>query len=233
MALILLKLLISLKACYAHVSISTRTVPLENELRDKINLLWSAAEWSWHQRDGGNNYYWHWSPRYGWEMNFAIHGWNECLITYVMGASSPTFPITAAAYHTCWATGNHFKNGKSYYGVKLPLGFDYGGPLFFSQYSFMGLNPHQLKDEYADYWEQNYNHTLINYKYCVINPKHFKGYGEDCWGLTASDTYDGYNAQSPENDFGTIIPDCSAFLISLYTRIFHESAEAFLLRTRK
>ena len=68
------------------------------------------------------------------------------------------------------------------------------------------LNPHGLKDRYADYWEQNLNHTLINYKYCVANPKQFKGYGENCWGLTASDTYDGYNAQSPENDFGTISP---------------------------
>lgn len=183
-----------------------RDISLEKEMRDKINLLWSSAEWSWHQRNGGNNYYWHWSPDYGWDMNLAIRGWNECLITYVMGASSPTFPITTSAYNKCWATGDHFKNGKSFYGIKLPLGFDYGGPLFFSQYSFLGLNPHLLKDEYADYWEQNYNHTLINYKYCVINPKQFKGYGEDCWGLTSSDTYNGYNAQSPDNDFGTISP---------------------------
>ena len=45
---------------------------------------------------------------------------------------------------------------EKHFGVKLPLGFHYGGPLFFAHYSFMGLNPHRLKDEYADYWEQNY-----------------------------------------------------------------------------
>jgi hypothetical protein len=180
--------------------------PLENQLRNKINSLWTGAEWSWHQRDGGNSLYWHWSPNNGWAMNFEIRGWNECLITYVLGASSPTYPITENVYRKCWAESNHFINGRTYYGINLPLGFPFGGPLFFAQYSFMGLNPHGLKDKYADYWEQNYNHTLINYKHCVLNPNQFKGYGENCWGLTASDTYNGYNAQSPNNDFGTITP---------------------------
>ena len=86
------------------------------------------------------------------------------------------------------------------------MGFDYGGPLFFSHYSFLGLDPHGLNDQYADYWEQNRNHTLINHAYCVDNPQKFKGYGEDCWGLTACDTYNGYNAYSPTNDEGTIAP---------------------------
>ena len=180
--------------------------PLETQLRNKIGWLWGGAEWSWHQRDMGNSFYWHWSPNNGWSMNFELRGWNECLITYVLSASSPSFPITEDVYRKCWAESNHFINGREYYGIKLPLGFPYGGPLFFAHYSFLGLNPHGLKDRYADYWVQNYNHTLINYKYCVSNPSHFKGYGEDCWGLTASDTYNGYNAHSPDNDFGTISP---------------------------
>ena len=99
-----------------------------------------------------------------------------------------------------------FKNGKKFYGFDLPLGFDYGGPLFFSHYSFLGLDPHGLKDRYADYWQQNQNHTYINHAYCLDNPKHFKGFGDDCWGLTASDTYYGYDAHSPTNDNGTISP---------------------------
>ena len=92
------------------------------------------------------------------------------------------------------------------YNTTLPLGFDYGGPLFFAHYSFLGLNPKGLKDRYADYWEQNVNHTLINYAYCVDNPKKYKGYGQDCWGLTASDNENGYNAHSPTNDHGFITP---------------------------
>jgi hypothetical protein len=139
-------------------------------------------------------------------MNFELRGWNETLITYILAASSPNYSIGADVYNKCWAQSSHFKNGKQFYGVTLPLGFDYGGPLFFAHYSFLGLDPHGLKDQYADYWQQNYNHTLINYKHCVINPNHFKGYGENCWGLTASDTYNGYNAHSPDNDLGTISP---------------------------
>lgn len=55
-------------------------------------------------------------------------------------------------------------------------------------------------------WELNKNHTLINRQYCIENPKNFKGYGEDCWGLTASYSVDGYSAHHPENDLGVITP---------------------------
>jgi hypothetical protein len=153
--------------------------------------------------------YWHWSPNNDWAMNFEIRGWNECLITYVLAASSPRYPINPQVYHNCWAQSNHFMNGREYYGIKAPLGFDYVGPLFFAHYTFAGLDPRGLKDRYADYWEQNVNHTLINYRHCVENPKKFKGYGPSCWGLTASDTYNGYNAHSPDNDWGTITPSAA------------------------
>jgi hypothetical protein len=179
---------------------------VESELRNRINWIWNEVEWNWFTRDGQEVLYWHWSPNNGWAMNFPVRGFNECLIMYVLAASGQRYPVSAAVYHRGWAESNFFKNGKTFYGYTLPLGFDYGGPLFFSQYSFMGLDPRGLKDRYADYWEQNRNHTLINYSYCVDNPKKFKGYGPNCWGLTASDTYDGYNAFSPTNDWGTITP---------------------------
>ena len=178
----------------------------ENELRNRITWLWNDVEWNWHTRGGLDLLYWHWSPNNGWSMNFELRGYNETLITYILAASSPNFSIPAKVYHNCWAQSNHFISNKEFYGVKLPLGFDYGGPLFFEHYTFMGLNPHGLKDNYADYWQQVYNHTLINYQHCVLNPKQYKDYGENCWGLTASDTYDGYNAHSPDNDLGTITP---------------------------
>jgi hypothetical protein len=179
---------------------------VERDLRNRINWMWSDIEWNWFTRDGRDVLYWHWSPNNGWAMNFPVRGFNECLIMYILAASGEHYPVSSAVYHNGWAQSDFFKNGKKFYGYTLPLGFDYGGPLFFSQYSFLGLDPHGLKDEYADYWEQNQNHTLINHAYCVDNPKKFKGYGEDCWGLTASDTYDGYNAHSPTNDLGTISP---------------------------
>lgn len=180
--------------------------PKEREIRNKVNMLWREAEWNWYTRDGQDILYWHWSPNNGWAMNHQVRGWNECLIAYVLAASSPTHPISPKVYHQGWAVSNHFLNGREYLGIKLPLGFDYGGPLFFAHYSFLGLDPRGLKDRYADYWEQNRNHTLINRQYCINNPKKFKGYSADCWGLTASDNHEFYNAHSPTNDLGVITP---------------------------
>lgn len=181
---------------------------LERELRNRINWLWNDIEWNWFTNGGQEVLYWHWSPNNGWAMNFPVRGFNECLIMYVLAASTANekYAVSPSVYHRGWAESNFFKNGKEFYGIKLPLGFDYGGPLFFSHYSFLGLNPRGLKDRYADYWEQNRNHTLINREHCVRNPNKFKGYGADCWGLTASDTYNGYAAHSPTEDLGTISP---------------------------
>ena len=178
----------------------------EKEIRDRIGWLWNDIEWNWFTRGGQEILYWHWSPNNGWAMNFPLHGYNETLITYILAASATNYTVSDKVYHRGWAMSNFFFNGKKFYGYILPLGFDYGGPLFFAHYSFLGLDPHGLKDEYADYWEQNQNHTLINRAYCIDNPKHYKGYSADCWGLTASDSYAGYSAHSPTNDLGVISP---------------------------
>ena len=179
----------------------------EISLREKIDSIWHRVEWNWFTKNGAEtNLYWHWSPTKGFIMNMPIRGWNECLITHVLAASSPTFPVSANVYKNCWAINGGIKNGKSFYGYKLPLGSDYGGPMFFAHYSFLGIDPRGLSDQYADYWEQNQNHAKINYSYCKANPKKFAGYSENCWGLTASDNPWGYDAHSPTNDRGVISP---------------------------
>ena len=150
--------------------------------------------------------YWHWSPDKGWAMNMGIRGWNEGLIVYVLAASSPTHPVSPGTYHTGWAHDGGIRNGKKYYDITLPLGSAYGGPLFFTHYSFLGLDPRNLKDKYAAYWEQNTAHARINHAYCVANPGKHAGYGDQCWGLTASDIPGGYAASSPTNDKGVIAP---------------------------
>ena len=180
--------------------------PLENQLRNRITWMWNDVEWNWHTRGGLSMLFWHWSPNNDWSMNHEIRGWNECLITYILAASSPRYSISADVYHRGWANSSHFKNGRKYYDIYLPLGFDYGGPLFFSHYTFMGVDPTGLKDRYADYWEQNRNHTLIHREHAIRNPKKFKGYGANNWGFTASDNHEGYNAHSPDNDHGVISP---------------------------
>jgi hypothetical protein len=183
----------------------TKDTPDETNVRNKVLWMWEGVEWNWFTQ-GQNVLYWHWSPNNGWSMNHQIHGWNECLITYVLAASSSRYAIDKAAYEQGWAVGPEFKNGKTYYNTALPLGPNLGGPLFFTHYSFMGLDPHGLKDQYADYWQQNQAHTRINHDYCVANPKQQKGYGPNCWGLTASDSWQGYAAHSPTEDLGVISP---------------------------
>lgn len=182
----------------------------ERRLAQKIDTLWREIEWDWYL-NGQDVLYWHWSPEYQWEMNFPLEGYNECLITYILAVSSPTHPIPASAYHNGWARGGDIKSDAVAYGYPLILKHngaeEYGGPLFWAHYSYIGLNPKGLSDRYADYWDVNYNQTMINYTYCVQNPKGFKGYGESCWGLTASYSIDGYSAHMPmKNDKGVIAP---------------------------
>ncbi len=179
----------------------------ERHIREGITALWEAVEWDFFTKEGAEEQlYWHWSPDKGWKINMAVSGWNEALIVYVLAASSPTHPISKEVYDTGWARGGAIRNGNSYYDITLPLGSATGGPLFFSHYSFLGLDPRGLSDAYADYWKQNVAHTQINYSYCVDNPKQYAGYGPECWGLTASDGDSGYGAWSPANDTGVIAP---------------------------
>jgi len=178
---------------------------VENDIRNKILWMWEGIEWNWFTQQQ-NTMYWHWSPNNGWSMNHQLKGWNECFITYVLAASSPKYAIDKKVYDDGWANSNTFFNGKKFYDITLPLGIDLGGPLFFTHYSFLGLDPRGLKDRYADYFEQNKNHTLINRAYAIENPKHYKGYGENSWGLTAGDSWQGYAAHSPSEDLGVITP---------------------------
>ncbi len=183
-----------------------RDAPREAQLRDTITALWEAVEWDWHTRGGGDVLYWLWSPDKGWVLGQEIRGWNECLLTYVLAVSSPRHAIDPGVYDSGFADGQHFLNGNSYYGITLPLGPPFGGPLFFCHYSFCGLDPRGLKDRYADYWEQCVSHVKINRAHCIENPDGHKGYGESCWGLTASDDPHGYSVHAPGSDNGTISP---------------------------
>ncbi len=178
----------------------------ETTLRNDINTLWNGVEWDWFTQGGKRVLYWNWSPIYGWAVNVPIQGWNECLITYVLAASSTTHGITKPVYDSGYTRNGAMVNSTTYYGYQLPLGPQLGGPLFFEHYSFLGINPNGLTDAYADYQKQTINHTKINYEYCKTNPKQYFGYSDSCWGLTASDIENGYTASSPTNDVSVIAP---------------------------
>lgn len=178
----------------------------EVELRSRIDTLWREVEWNQYVR--GGLLLWHWSPQYEWKMNHPIGGYNECLITYVLALGSPTHPISADVYEATWKKRepDHYLNGKEFLGYRLPLGFDYGGPLFFAHYSYLSLDPRWMQDQDANYWQLNVHQTLINRAYCLEQAPKEYGYQEGAWGLTASDDYDFYSAHSPTNDNGTISP---------------------------
>lgn len=184
----------------------------EKALAARIDQLWRAVEFDWY-RNGKNVLYWHWSPNHGWRMNFAVRGYNECLIMYVLAASSPTHAVPAAVYHEGWADSGKINQHPAAYGdQKLQLhhqgGAEQSGPLFWAHYSYLGLDPHGLKDRYADYWKENTGHARIHYQWCVDNPGKFKGYGPDSWGLTSSYSIRGYAGHAPslKRDIGVLSP---------------------------
>lgn len=180
-------------------------IPEEQLIIDRIDRLYNAVEFDFFTQ-GQDALYWHWSPNYGFQMNMMLRGYNETLICYVLGAGSPAHAIGRNAYKYGYMNDGSILNGNDYYGITLPMGGPYGGPLFFTHYSFLGLDPRGLEDEYVNYWDQNVAHSLINWKYCEANPLNYIGYSDVCWGLTASDNQSGYSAHSPTNDPGVISP---------------------------
>ena len=181
-------------------------IPAESTLIDRINILWEAVEWDWYRKCDPtckNVLYWHWSPDKGWIMNFALSGYFEEQITYFLAAASPTHGIPKIVYSNGYGKNGSIVKNNTYEGIVLPL--ESPAPLFWVHYSYLGLNPH-FTDDYANYWTQNVNASLINQAYCVRNPKNFVGYSDECWGLTSSDNHLGYSAHSPANDLGVITP---------------------------
>ena len=188
--------------------------PQEMAIAQKADLLWKGVEWDWYTK-GENALYWHWSPNYGWQINFKLEGYNECLITYIMAKSSPTHPISNACYTQAWARNGNIVNGGSQFGIPVILNYNGAtgnvGPMFWAHYSYLGLDPRGLTDQYANYEDLTKNHAKIMNKYCIANPIGWNGYSEKCWGLTASYTRNsdgsvGYAAHQPNDDRGIISP---------------------------
>ena len=181
----------------------------EKSIAARIDKMWREVEFDWYT-NGQNVLYWHWSPEKEWIMNFAVRGWNECLIMYILAAASPTHGVSAEVYHEGWAMGGKLSEPSEVEGYTLQMFQQVRpvGPLFWEHYSFLGLDPRGLKDRYADYWTENVNQTLINRAYCIRNPRRFAGYSADCWGLTASYSVQGYSAHAPQQreDRGVITP---------------------------
>jgi len=204
-----------------------RDTPIEREIRDTISTLWRGVEWDWYRGSPtGAFLYWHWSPDHGWYIGHPLVGWNETMIAYVLAIASPTHAVPASLYYSGWAgqsdlavgyrrnwsrttLGDHYASGRDFFGIKLDVGEGSGGSLFFTQFSFLGLDPRGRRDRFTNYFRNNRSLALINRAYCIENPGHYEGYGPSCWGLSAGINSGGGMPQ-PNADNGTIC--CSAAL---------------------
>lgn len=199
----------------------TRDTQAEREIRDTITRFWKDIEWDWYRKTPDSDVlYWHWSPDYGWHISHPLVGWNETLIVYLLAAASPTHSVPAGLfesgfegtsprnvqYRQNWSRttqGDHYANGNTYYGIKLDVGCGNGSDLFFTHFSLMGFDPRGLRDKYTNYFENNRAIARIDQAYCMDNPRGYKGYGADCWGLSAGINVGG-GRPLPRDDNGTI-----------------------------
>ncbi len=191
----------------------------EHEIRETITALWKGIEWNWYRKDPASEVlYWHWSPNHAFHISHPLIGWNETMIVYLLAIASPTHAVPASLYHTGWAgqsetairyrqgwsrttDGDHYTNGNRYSGIALDVGSV--SELFFTHFSFLGFDPRNKRDRYANYFENNRKMALIHHAYAIENPRKFAGYGDAAWGKSA-----GINAGGgrpfPRDDNGTI-----------------------------
>lgn len=178
----------------------------QSEVRELADRLWRQVEWDWYLNSAAEPdnllLYWHWSPDHGFGMGLKVVGFNECMIVYLLAIASPTHPIPPECYYQGWCSGS-YENGREFYGRRIWVGPDYGGPLFFTHYSYLGFDP-RGRDAFCNYFENHRNIALTHQEYCRRNPEGHAGYSSLVWGITASDGPDGYRAKRPGKDDGTI-----------------------------
>ena len=154
----------------------------EREIRELADKLYRRVDWPWAQ-NGGATVTHGWKPESGF-LPWRWEGFDEALVLYVLGLGSPTHPLPVESY-AAWS---------STYEWKTSYGHDYlyAGPLFTHQIShvwidFRGIQDAYMRDKGIDYFENTRRATYVQRQYAIENPLKFSGYGEDCWGITASD----------------------------------------------
>jgi hypothetical protein len=159
-----------------------RDTESECEIRTLADAIYARADWNWAQ-NGKDTVTHGWRPERGF-IKYRWQGYNEALILYVLALASPTHPLPETSYQAWTRT----YKWRKLYGHE----FLYGGPLFVHQLSHMWIDFRGIQDEYMrgrgiDYFENSRRAAYIQQQFAIRNPRGFKGYGENIWGLTASD----------------------------------------------
>jgi hypothetical protein len=180
----------------------------EREIRRLANQLWLDVEWNafLKEREDGLYLMWHWSPDRGLGR-LPVWGFTECHVAYVLALASPTHPVPPECCRNAWDNGKDANKHREWFGIPIATYRDYGCPLFFLHYSYMGLDPREFQmTPDRTYFEEFVNICNIHMRYAESRKDDFTGYGP-LWGLTASIDPDGYKAHRPgKNDNGTITP---------------------------
>ncbi len=179
--------------------------PLDLQVRDLADDLYERVDWEF-MRNGQTRIMMGWKPNTGFGGFGVWQGYNEAMILYLLALGSPTFPVPASTW-TAWCNTYSWQTHYGYTYVNFP-------PLFGHQYSHCWVDFRYHRDPYMQskgitYFENSRRATLAQREYCIDNPFNRIGYGEDLWGLTASDDPFGYSAHGappPQNDNGTITP---------------------------
>ena len=179
---------------------------LEKELRACITELWHDVDWHWFTRSENNGLFWHWSPQHEFGMGMKISGFNEAMVAYVLALGSPTHPISREAAQYWYSTEEY--QPKTGNGYTIEAANAYGGCMFLSHYSFIGLDPRRMADSHVrrGYMVRNITHTLMNRAYALESAPAEHQFSEGFWGLTACDVKGGYRYQSAYNEIGTVAP---------------------------
>ena len=154
----------------------------EIEIRTLGDALYRRADWQWAQ-NGGKTVTHGWKPETGF-LQYRWEGYDEALLLYILGLGSPTHPLAENSY-AAWASTYRWETcyGQDYL---------YAGPLFIHQLShvwidFRGIQDAYMRDKGTDYFENSRRATYVHQQYAIQNPHAFNGYGELCWGITASE----------------------------------------------
>jgi hypothetical protein len=154
----------------------------ETEIREIADALYRRVDWRWAQ-NGRATLSQGWKPECGF-LHYGWEGYSEASILYVLAIASPTYPIPANSY-SAWTATYQWEN---LYGHE----FLYAGPLFIHQFSHAWIDFRSIQDPFmrekgSDYFENSRKATYIQREYALHNPHDFRGYGENCWGLSAGD----------------------------------------------
>ena len=159
-----------------------RNTPAEREIRELAERLYARVDWQW-ARNGGLTLTHGWKPERGF-LRYRWEGYDEALLLYLLGLGSPTHALPPESYRA-WASTYEWKS-------VYDIDFLYAGPLFTHQLSHVWIDFRGIQDDFMgahgiDYFENSRRATRVQQQYAMRNPGGFAGYGEFCWGITASD----------------------------------------------